>query len=120
MEQSGEAFTLTLPEDEGLVRKIEAVLGARIERQKLPDFDYGNFTPNIQVSESRSESRRRAAHYRPGKSIHKHTPRRRKPNVRPDTNLARPHLYNTNNSIGSRRMRHPRQGSTVTAANPSL
>ena len=46
MEQSGEAFTFTLPEDEGLVRQIEAVLGARIERRRLPGFDYGGFTPD--------------------------------------------------------------------------
>ena len=53
MEQSGKAFTLTLPEDEMLVRKVEAVLGARIERRRLPDFDYGGFTPDTQASASR-------------------------------------------------------------------
>jgi len=43
VERSGEAFTFALPADEVLVRKIEAVLGARIERRRLPDFDYGSF-----------------------------------------------------------------------------
>ena len=28
-----------------MVREIEHVLGARIERRKLPDFDYSSFTP---------------------------------------------------------------------------
>jgi ATP-dependent RNA helicase RhlE len=40
VQQTGEAFSLTLPEDEAMVRQIEQVLGARIERRKLPDFDY--------------------------------------------------------------------------------
>ncbi|MCH7652787.1 MAG: DEAD/DEAH box helicase [Chloroflexi bacterium] len=48
-EHTGEALTLTTSEDEGLVRAIEKVLGGRIERRRLPDFDYGapdTTTPN--------------------------------------------------------------------------
>ena len=44
-ELTGEAFTFTTPEDEPLVRGIERVLGARIERRTLTDFDYGSTPP---------------------------------------------------------------------------
>ena len=39
-ERTGEALTLTTSEDEELVRKIERVLGGRIQRRRLSDFDY--------------------------------------------------------------------------------
>ncbi len=39
--QTGEAFTFASPADEIIIRQIEQVLGARIERRRLPDFDYG-------------------------------------------------------------------------------
>ncbi len=39
--QTGEAFTFTSPADEWLVRDIERLLGERIERRRLDDFDYG-------------------------------------------------------------------------------
>ena len=57
-EQTGEAFTISVPEDEPLVRKIEAVLGSRIERRTLPDFDYGAFSTDRQPSRDRPRSRR--------------------------------------------------------------
>ena len=40
--QTGEAFTFTVQADEAMVREIEKVLGARIERRRLPGFDYGD------------------------------------------------------------------------------
>jgi ATP-dependent RNA helicase RhlE len=45
VEKSGEAFTFAEPEDEALVRQIEKVLGAPIERRRLPGFDYHGFVP---------------------------------------------------------------------------
>lgn len=45
--QTGEAFTFSSPADEIIIRQIEQVLGSRIERRRLPDFDYGS-----QVQES--------------------------------------------------------------------
>ncbi len=45
--QTGEAFTFSSPADEIIIRQIEQVLGTRIERRRLPDFDYGS-----QVQES--------------------------------------------------------------------
>ncbi len=38
--RSGDAFTLATPEDNSMVRSIERVLGARLERRHLEDFDY--------------------------------------------------------------------------------
>jgi ATP-dependent RNA helicase RhlE len=40
--QTGEAFTFASPADEIIIRQIEQALGARIERRRLPDFDYGS------------------------------------------------------------------------------
>jgi ATP-dependent RNA helicase RhlE len=45
IEKTGEAFTLVEPEDEAMVRKIEEVLGTRIERRRLPGFEYRGFVP---------------------------------------------------------------------------
>ncbi|MCK4962201.1 MAG: DEAD/DEAH box helicase, partial [Anaerolineales bacterium] len=45
--KSGEAFTLAQPQDEAMVRKIESVIGERLERQRLPEFNYGSFNPEI-------------------------------------------------------------------------
>ncbi len=42
---TGKAFTLCVPEDEGMIRDIEKVLGTRIEREHLPGFDYGHRAP---------------------------------------------------------------------------
>lgn len=40
-QETGEAFTFTAPEDEGMVRAIEKALDRRIERRKLANFDNG-------------------------------------------------------------------------------
>jgi ATP-dependent RNA helicase RhlE len=39
-DREGEAYTLTLDEDQLLVRKIERVLGNRLEQRRLEDFNY--------------------------------------------------------------------------------
>lgn len=44
-EESGEAFTLAVPEDAALVQEIERLLGKQIERRRLPEFNYGGFHP---------------------------------------------------------------------------
>jgi ATP-dependent RNA helicase RhlE len=43
--KTGEAFTFTAQADESIVREIEKVLGARIERRRLPGFDCSDFEP---------------------------------------------------------------------------
>ena len=110
MEQTGEAFTFTLPEDDLLVRKIEAVLGARIERRRLPDFDYGGFTPDIQVSMSRPNPTptNGAQRHRYGQQAQQNDPRRQRPNGRPAANSSQPRPDNQNNPNGPRRRRHRR------------
>ena len=55
-EQTGEAFTLAADEDGPMVREVERELGARIERRRLPGFDYGGFAPENQFSEDRTRS----------------------------------------------------------------
>jgi ATP-dependent RNA helicase RhlE len=43
--RTGDAFTLSTREDEGLVRSIEQTLGAKLERRTVPDFDYAAPAP---------------------------------------------------------------------------
>jgi ATP-dependent RNA helicase RhlE len=68
--QTGEAFTFSVQKDEVLVRAIEKVLGGRIERRRLPGFDYGDFAPDRRPEMTRSEPPRRnqAPAPRPGRS----------------------------------------------------
>ena len=49
--RSGEAFTFMVQEDEPLVRKIEQVLGGRIERRRVPGFDYEGYTTERQIQQ---------------------------------------------------------------------
>jgi ATP-dependent RNA helicase RhlE len=41
VQASGSAYTLVTPTDEGMVRRIEAVLKQKIQRRRLEGFDYG-------------------------------------------------------------------------------
>jgi ATP-dependent RNA helicase RhlE len=45
--KAGDAMTLALPQDEGMVHRIEHVLGKPLERRRLADFNYGTFNPEI-------------------------------------------------------------------------
>jgi ATP-dependent RNA helicase RhlE len=56
-EQTGEAFTFSIPADEPAVRDIERVLGAHIERRRLPEFDYGSFSPENRPQPGSGSSR---------------------------------------------------------------
>lgn len=47
--QTGEAFTFAVPADAMLVRDIEKVLGAPIQRRQLTGFDYGGFVPEREL-----------------------------------------------------------------------
>ena len=55
-EALGQAITITTPDDESMIRKIEQVLKSSIERKKIDDFDYGN--------QHSSEERKKSAHNR--------------------------------------------------------
>jgi len=41
-ETLGQAITITTPDDESMIRKIEQVLKSPIDRKKVDNFDYGN------------------------------------------------------------------------------
>ncbi len=45
-EADGDAITLTTPDDEPLIHRIEYLLGRKIERETLPGFDYDTPTPS--------------------------------------------------------------------------
>ena len=51
--QTGEAFTLAVPEDQPMVYVVERALNAKIERRRLPGFNYGDFNPEAQFSPDR-------------------------------------------------------------------
>lgn len=48
-EERGEAFTLATSEDAQLIQGIERLLGESIERRRLSNFDYGDFTPEKEL-----------------------------------------------------------------------
>lgn len=55
--RSGEAFTFAVRGDGLMVRQIEKTLGTRLERRRLPDFEYGGgFDPEQQFPRSSSKS----------------------------------------------------------------
>lgn len=58
--REGEAFTLISREDEGRVRAIEKVLGSKIERRKIEDFNYSadSYSEGSQPAERRSSAER--------------------------------------------------------------
>jgi ATP-dependent RNA helicase RhlE len=82
--KTGEAYTFVEPEQEPIVREIEKVLGARIERRRVPGFDYGGFVPESHPRRKQSnqlqqaQSRRRKGNHRaPDAKRHGHTPKRK-------------------------------------------
>ena len=68
--KTGEAFTFVVQGDEPLVRKIEKVLGARIERRRLPDFDYGGSVLEGQPRQTRPNQPRQRRPKRSHNSVY--------------------------------------------------
>lgn len=58
VDQTGEAYTFVSEADSQMVRAIEKVLGAPIERRRVPNFDYGDFEPESYSSQRRSNQPR--------------------------------------------------------------
>ncbi|MCK5550704.1 MAG: DEAD/DEAH box helicase, partial [Hyphomicrobiaceae bacterium] len=58
--KAGDAMTLALPQDEGMVQRIERVLGKSLERRRLPDFNYGTFNPETRPKSNGSGKARPA------------------------------------------------------------
>jgi ATP-dependent RNA helicase RhlE len=50
----GEAFTLAVQADDTIVRDVEKILGFRIERRRLSEFDYGDLVPENMFPERRN------------------------------------------------------------------
>jgi ATP-dependent RNA helicase RhlE len=44
----GEAFTFSTPDDRDIIRKIEKIMGQRLQVQMVPDFDYDSPKPDYQ------------------------------------------------------------------------
>ena len=44
-QKTGDAFTLTTPEDNDMIRTLERIMGGPVERRSLPDFDYSVEAP---------------------------------------------------------------------------
>ena len=65
--KTGDAFTFVSREDEPLVRSIERVLGAKIERRTVSDFDYKKSAPSRDAEFARPprEPQRRRPHPKP-------------------------------------------------------
>ncbi len=59
VDRTGEALTFVSQGDEPLVRQIEKVLGAPIERRRLPGFDYGSAAPENRPASSRPQQSQR-------------------------------------------------------------
>ena len=81
--RTGEAFTLAAQADEKMVREIEKQLGTRIERRRLPEFNYGEFVPEILFPESQSKpqsstvsNRKRSQPRRHGRNNNHHRSKR--------------------------------------------
>jgi len=66
--KTGDAFTLTTPDDGDVVRDIERVLGAKIERRTLESFDYDAKPPQFTHPASRDATHRHPGGNRPGKT----------------------------------------------------
>ncbi|MBN1178777.1 MAG: DEAD/DEAH box helicase [Anaerolineae bacterium] len=79
--QSGEAFTLASVENKPMVQMIEEVLGAEIERRRLPGFDYGAFVPESQFGRTAPHRQQRADRHPPRRGAsekrHAHTSMRK-------------------------------------------
>jgi ATP-dependent RNA helicase RhlE len=78
-ELSGEAFTFSTPEDVAMVRAIEKVLKAPIEKRVLPEFDYGSFKPDFQLSTQADTSKNRHSRHRGGNNKRNYRSKSRRP-----------------------------------------
>jgi ATP-dependent RNA helicase RhlE len=90
--KTGDALTLVTPEDSGLVRDIEKLLGKPIQKIKVPGFDY----------------QAQAAPHEPGRTpARRHEPAARASHPRPAPSWAAPsYAQKKNNSYTHSRTRH--------------
>ena len=78
-QENGKAYTFSLQDDDGMIRDIEKVLGSKIERIRLKDFDYNATVPQNRPQQEISNRSRNVntsrkpvgAHNRQGQSAHR-------------------------------------------------
>lgn len=66
-QRSGDAFTLVTPEDNDMIRTLERIMGAPLERKTIEDFDYTRPAPPRPASGSRGRGAPRPESSRPPK-----------------------------------------------------
>ncbi len=92
--QTGEAYTFALPADEALVRDIEKVLGARIERRRLDGFDYGEFKPAMQPSQKlRQPSAKNSQRSSSNQNSRRRNSNSRRPQSNSSSSQRKPHRH---------------------------
>jgi ATP-dependent RNA helicase RhlE len=94
--KTGDAFTFVSREDEPLVKGIERVLGERIERRILKDFDYKKSAPSRDAEFARQprEPQRRRTQHKPAQAG-----ARTDASARPKTPSAQPSRKNRKNRV---------------------
>jgi ATP-dependent RNA helicase RhlE len=55
--RSGDAFTLVTPDDDDMIRTLERIMGQKLTRITLPDFDYNVAPPPRMQNEARGRGR---------------------------------------------------------------
>ena len=105
--ETGEAFTLAVPDDQAMVHGVERVLGTTIERRRLTGFDYAGFDPETQFPQRRpapprepeghKQPARRSYIPRGGNSVSRNS--KAGPARRPASSAAKPRLGNSPSSI---------------------
>jgi len=78
--QTGAAYTFATEENESMVDEIEQVLGAQIERRRLPGFNYGDFVPEKQFQHSAQNPSRPKQSPRPNAPKSQRAPYRKQGN----------------------------------------
>jgi ATP-dependent RNA helicase RhlE len=58
--RTGEAFTMTTPDDEDMIRKIEKIMKQKLARRTLDDFNYTVPKPEYPQNNNRSRPPRNA------------------------------------------------------------
>lgn len=83
-ERTGEAYTLVTPEDIDEIRAVERVLGQKLERRTLPDFDYKVPAPIVDREFARDpRPTRQVRPAQPAQPTHTTPPAAPRPAVRP-------------------------------------
>jgi ATP-dependent RNA helicase RhlE len=103
-DRTGEAFTLTVQGDEATVRDVEKVLGVRIERRRLPGFDYGTMAAESRPAPSYKQTQP-ARPSRPAAAITSRSDRYARPGSTPRPAQS---THSSNGSNWSRRRRPQR------------